>query len=396
MTPRPLSLFIGRKNELELLLNGIHGAGDNSSRHAVAGDPGVGKTTLVKELKSVALAEGFLATDDFVPILAGDTPETLFGRVLSALYDTILANRPQAGGNPAMQAAQILVRAARLGTGGASLSAFGFGLGATTGATVTAPRDMLIDGPRVMRDLMQMVQESDARGVLLHINNLENLSESDGARAAVILRDLRDFMLLHSRLHYVFVGTRGAVQAAVGTHPQIRSIVTTLMLTPLSVADVHAMLTARYTHLRVVETDPIVPPISDSAVATLYEFFRGDLRGLLKALEDGVTPLIGLDGGRSRPFTIADLRPVLQYRYSAELASIPEQARVEQLRQWAKATPEVAQTQAGLARLWKVSQPAVSQALGFLVRRGYAYAMPRDAAGATKYVLAGASRLIFG
>jgi hypothetical protein len=87
---------------------------------------------------------------------------------------------------------------------------------------------------------------------------------------------------------------------------------------------------------------------------------------------------------------------VLQYRYSAELASIPEQARVEQLRQWAKATPEVAQTQAGLARLWKVSQPAVSQALGFLVRRGYAYAMPRDAAGATKYVLAGASRLIFG
>ena len=77
----------------------------------------MGKTTLVKELKALALEAGYLATDELVPILAGDTAESLFGRVLSVLYDTILANRPQCSDNAAMQNAQQLVRVARLGTG---------------------------------------------------------------------------------------------------------------------------------------------------------------------------------------------------------------------------------------------------------------------------------------
>jgi hypothetical protein len=396
ITPRPLTLFIGREKELRRLLDGIHGAGDNSSRQAVAGDPGIGKTTLVKELKAAALEEGYLAADDFVSILATDTPDSLFGRILSALYDTILANRPQSGDNPAMRAAQILVRAARLGTGGASLAAFGFGVGATTGATIVAPRDILLDGPRVMRDLMQMVQGSDARGVLLHVNNLENLSESDAERAAVILRDLRDFMLLHSRLHYVFVGTTNALRTAVATHQQIRSVISIMVLDPLSVADVHRMLLVRYEHLRATETNPIIPPVDDDAVSTLYEFFRGDLRGLLKALEDGVTPLIGLESAAARPFTTADLRPVLQQRYTTELAVLAEGIRVEQLTQWGTQAPTVPQTQAELAQLWRVSQPAVSNALGYFVRHGYVRALARRGSDAIRYVLSGVSRLIFG
>jgi len=395
-TPRPLSLFVGREPQLGQLLSVLYGAGLNSSRQAVSGAAGVGKTTLVKEFKAKALEQGYLTTDDLVPLLTGDTADKLFGRVLGMLYDTILANHPATGHHPAMRQGQVLVRTARLGTGGVSLSLLGIGAGVTKGTTVTTPSDLLIDGPRVMRDLMRMVQESDARGVLLHLNNIENLSESDAVAAAAILRDLRDLMLLHSGLHFVIDGTTDAVNTIVGSHAQIRSIVANVPLEPMAVVEVHLLLQARYEHMRVDQTLPVVSPVDALAVETLYELFRGDLRGLFKTLEDGVTPLIGLVGDVTRPIRIDELRPVVQQRYAAELAALPERNRVEQLRRWSSTGVDSSQTQKSLAKLWKVSQPAVSQALGYLVRQGYVYALPRSGAGAGEYVLSGVGRLIFG
>jgi hypothetical protein len=88
---------------LRQLRHGIHGAGELSSRQAVAGVPGVGKTTLVQELKAAVLADGYLATDALIPILAKDTAAAVFGRVLGVLYETILVNRPHMVDNAVMQ-----------------------------------------------------------------------------------------------------------------------------------------------------------------------------------------------------------------------------------------------------------------------------------------------------
>jgi hypothetical protein len=148
--------------------------------------------------------------------------------------------------------------------------------------------------------------------------------------------------------------------------------------------------------LRADADAPVVPPVEDEAVALLYDFFRGDLRGLLKALDDGVTPLIGLSGAVARPLTTAEIRPVLQQRYAAELEALPEQARVEQLTRWGTTDPAEAQTQKSLAALWAVTQPAVSSALAYLVRQGYVQALPRSGGTPTQYVLSGVGRLVFG
>lgn len=396
-TPRPLSLFVGRGAEIERLRGTIHGAGDNATVQAIAGAPGVGKTTLVKELKALALGDGYLTTDSYVAMQPNDAPGDVFGRVLGALYDTVIANRPQSGDNPAMADARLLVRATRLASGGFSLPIPGIGgVGVSRGTSAILPKDILIDGPRIMRDLVRMIRSSDARGALLHIDNLENLSESDAERAAETLRALRDVMLLHNGLHYIIAGTVDAVNAAINTHAQVRSVVSILVLESLTIDDVHELLQVRYEHLRADSSRPAIPPVSEAAVATLYDFFRGDLRGLLKALEDGVAPLIGMEGAKVRPLRIDELRPVLQQRYGTELAALSEPSRLAQLTAWGTTDPQSVQTQRSLAALWRLSQGRVSAALAYLIRQGYVIALPRAGASPIQYVLSGVARLIFG
>jgi hypothetical protein len=46
---------------------------------------------------------------------------------------------------------------------------------------------------QLLQGLMRVAREAlQARGILVHVNNLENLSDADAARAGTIFRDLRD------------------------------------------------------------------------------------------------------------------------------------------------------------------------------------------------------------
>lgn len=404
-TTHPLSLFVGRDSELRQLLTGLYGAGDSSSRRALYGSPGIGKTTLVKQVKARALTDGYLTTDSFVPLVADETSEGLFGRVLGAVYDTILANRPATVDHPAMQAGQALVRTARERARGGGASAFGFGVSVSQSVNATVPRDMLIDGPRVLRDLMTLVRQSDAQGILLHINNLENLSDADANRAGTVMRDLRDPMLMHNGLHIIIVGTQDAIHATVMAFPQVRTTFSVLPLNPLGRDDVRALLHARYDHMRLDHERAVIAPVEMSAVDELHELFRGDLRGVLKALDDGVTPSIGLvpprkEKGRVmtsviRPLTFDELRPFLQQDYAQQLNALSEEGRVAQLAVWGRSGPGTVHTQKSLTTLWRVSQPSVSQSLGFLIRHGYVMPLARQTGSPTPYALTGHSRLIF-
>lgn len=394
---RPLSLFVGRQADVAALQTTLRGAEERSSRQAITGRPGVGKTTLVKEFKARARADDFLTLDDFVALVSEDTAEKLFGRVLSLAYDTIIANRPQTFGNAAMTAAQALVRAARIETGGGGISAFGFGGNASRSVTHTIPRDMLIDGPRVLRNLLTLVRESGARGLLLHLNNTENLSDEGAAAAAVLLRDLRDPLLMHPGLHVVIAGTTDAIQTIIGTYEQVETVFSTHLLDPLAPDEVQELLAKRYEHLALDPARPVIPPVDATAVATLHALFRGDLRGLFKALEDGVPPNIGLHESAARTLTADDLRPVLQIRYADRLATNVEAVRAEQLSRWGTTRPTSEETQASLQKLWKLkSQGTVSTAVRELMRKGYVLALPRRGNEPIRYVLAGKSRLIFG
>ena len=392
----PISLFVGRSEETRKLLAAI--GGSSSSRQAIGGAPGIGKTTLVQLVKASALANDYWTTDGVITFYADDTAERVMGRVLEAIYEAVLTARPHTAHNRTMQTAQQYVRAFRLSGGSANVSALGFGAGASrTVSAVTPPAGLMLDGPRLIRELLELAR-ANGKGVIVHLNNLENLTERGLANAADILRSLRDPVLLQEGLHVLLVGTADAVTASVTAHPQLRSVFSIHVIEPMPLPDFQALLQARYEHLRLSPGRGITPPVSPATVEALYPLFRGDLRGLLKALEDGVSLLAGLIGPEpDAPIPLETLRPVLKQRYGDQLDAILKQNRQRQLTQWVErlgsdATP----TQEQLAKLWKITQPGVSQALRDLGQAGYVTPLPRRGGGATTYALTGTARLTFG
>jgi hypothetical protein len=200
-----------------------------------------------------------------------------------------------------------------------------------------------------------------ARGIVLHLNNLENLSEVDAVRAADLLRGIRDQALLHDGLHLIVVGTTDAVRTVVQSHTQIRSVFSNpLMLQPLELDEVQTLLAHRYEVLQLDQARPWRSPVENSVVQRLYELFRGDLRGMLKALEDGITALLGL--------TTA----------GAEVAPVGTAAL---------------QTQAQLVEVWQIKQPSVSQTLQQLIEAGAVEALPRRGREPIQYLMTGTARL---
>jgi hypothetical protein len=391
----PLSLFVGRVDETQQLLETI--GGTRSSRQAIGGPPGVGKTTLVQSVKAGAIAAGYWAADELVPFYDNDTTEEVLGRLLNALYDTILAARPMTADNAVMKAAQQLVKVTRLTGGGAnfSLPTIG-GLGLSRSSTALTPNGaMLMDGPRIMRDMLALVRDAETNGVVLHLNNLENLTEAGTERAADVLRSLRDQVLMLDGLHILLVGTATAVFRATGAHAQVRSVFTTpLSLEPLPIQDIQRLLGARYEHLALNGATPVAPA-APHAVAALYPLFRGDIRSLLSALEQGVRLLVGtVPAGESLSLDL--LRPALRERYTALLRERLDERGQQQLEAWAAMGASSEQTQQALQQAWKLSQSKVSKVLAELELRGYVVALPREGRAPIRYVFTGVSQLIYG
>ncbi|MFN5116721.1 MAG: ATP-binding protein [Cyanobacteriota bacterium] len=390
----PWRLFVGRQRERQLLLTTI--GSSVSSRQAVTGRPGIGKTTLVQTVKADAQTEGYWSSDEIISINAEGASEQLLGQLLSGVYDALLANCPTASG-PEVEAAQQLVRSIRLRGVGFTVSAFGIGVGGNQSeSVVTPPGALLLDGPRVLRDLLRYVLGRGARGIVLHLNNLENLSEADSSRAADLLRGIRDQALLHDGLHLIVVGTTDAVRTVVQSHTQIRSVFSDpLVLEPLELGEVELLLANRCQVLHLDRSRPWRSPVDGAAVRRLYELFRGDLRGMLKGLEDGITALLGLTsaGAEVAPVGLDDLLLTLRQRNQVELQEQLGDTAWERLVAWAEVDSASIRTQAQLVELWQLKQPSVSQTLQQLIEAGAVEALPRRGREAIQYLMTGTARL---
>ncbi|MDO8944067.1 MAG: hypothetical protein Q7U75_12840, partial [Desulfobacterales bacterium] len=137
-----------------------------------------------------------------------------------------------------------------------------------------------------VEEAFRRLSRNGARRVLLHINNLENLTAQDARAAAVLMQQVRD-TLLTDYAHWVFVGATGIEQTVFGATPQVASIIPlSVPLPPLTSSEVADLLSRRYVHLK--SGIRFTPPVEPVVAGALYERFRGDLRGFLNLLARAV------------------------------------------------------------------------------------------------------------
>lgn len=226
--------------------------------------------------------------------------------------------------------------------------------------------------PGMIEELLDLVKrEVGSPGIVLHINNLENLTDVEQERAGTTLRDLRDVFLI-SGLHTILVGSSDATARAIAPHSQLRSVFAMQgALAPLAGSEFAELLTRRYDFLKLDPDSSVVEPVKPRTAVELYETFQGDLRGVLRALDEAAHQLIGYGEARAvEPMHEKEIREVLQPRYELEMESNLTEALAGHLRALGTfGSSEFSQAQA--EEIWEVSRGRVSQILGDLQRYGY-------------------------
>jgi len=390
---KPLSLFVERQRELRRLLATI---GSNlGSRQTVAGRPGLGKTTLVQVVKDRARAAGYWTADDFISITT-ESSGVLLGQLVAGVYDAVVACNPNADDDPAVEEAQQLVCSVRLWSGTMNVSVAGFGVGGGGSEVVsTPPSALILDGLRVLRNLLNYALQKGAKDVLLHLNNLENLSETNTQDAADVLRDIRDSALMLDGLHVIVVGATDAVRTVVNRHPQIRSVFSNLMiLKKLTLSNVYELLNNRYQALQIDANQPFRNPVEDSVVEKLYDVFRGDLRGVFKSLEDGMqTLLLDMTDNVALPASLNDLLSVLRKQNREELKEELGPTNWRRILRWAVADSGSIQTRTTLSGIWDLDIEEVSETMEKLIDSGTVEALPKRPECESEYLLTGKVRL---
>ncbi|HEU0053273.1 MAG TPA: AAA family ATPase, partial [Longimicrobium sp.] len=237
----PVSLHVGREEELRLLLRQIGGA--PSTRAIVEGAAGLGKTSLINKLKA-EVAGHLLTHPDPVRVTADTTVAGFTADVLRIVLRIRAALE--------LDGDDFWRRTARIVEGEDTVAA-----GVTIGPVglqyeggripAEAPMGTLYD---TVAEALRRMRDETGAPLLIHVNNLENLSETDADRAANLLRDLRDLLLIPGA-HWVFVGALGVDRQVFRRHDQVGGIFpAALVLDPLSPGQVAELLERRYAYLR--------------------------------------------------------------------------------------------------------------------------------------------------
>lgn len=287
----PIRLFVGRTDETQHILNRI--LSQDNSVTMVEGLTGVGKTTFVHHLKHrlSSRKDLWLVPEDHIRVSPTDYGVDAFVRDL--LYQTIVAlHRDSAITDEIedlerVQEATKLVQGSRAGSWHAEAHILGTGGGVGRGTSQTEGGIETRQRFDLLRDIALELGSIEVEGIVVHVNNLENLLLQDPDRIRPFLNGVRDYLQLPG-YHFVFCGPVGFQSDYIGHDERVRSIFPLpTQLDLLTRSQVAALVKKRYDHLRIDE-DEFVSPIRGDTLAELYDLFQGNLRGMFQIISDGV------------------------------------------------------------------------------------------------------------
>lgn len=410
-TRYPMSLFVGRMADTDRLLRKIERS-PGSSRQTIRGPIGVGKSTLAQHIKAEAAPAGILSTPAAVSVSSALTVDQLCALVLRSVLDALLGEAPKkAALRRRIESAEVVLQASQLvriyqattgNSGGLTFAGFGSSAGRTTTLVTPAAATPSLMIPGLLRELASLAREALNRSaILVHLNNLENLTEPNAERAAQLLRDIRDICFMIEGYHWLIVGTDEAVRTVIDAQPQLATVFSTPpALAPLSETEFLELIRRRYTALRIEGSRPARPPVTPEASSGLYRLFDGDLRGSLAALDEAAGELLGFAAaGADAPLTMSDMAPFLVRWYSQRAVDRLGKSAVSLLRAVVQRYPEKPFTLRALRDdiMKSRNNAAARRFLEELLRFGYAIEHPeRHHSGgrpAAQYVIAGAAKL---
>ena len=294
----PITLFVGRKPELKMIAQQV--LGSSASRAIIEGGAGVGKTSFVSRIKSELGTHGVLTHTDPVRVRSGMTDQQFMAEVLKVLLQIRATVAAENTASPIKKAGRALKQDAALDTESAFWRRVGrliqgedsisggmtvMGVGGQRGHT-RIPAE--IANLSLFDELAKAVAylAKNGKKVLVHVNNLENLTLEATADAARLMQQIRDCFLIDGS-HWLFVGTTGIERQIFRASEQVNGIVPfAVQLGPLAPDEVAELLRRRYIHLQ--KGIHLTPPIDPNDGATLYRRYDGELRTFLSLLSSAV------------------------------------------------------------------------------------------------------------
>lgn len=305
---RPISLFVGRRKEVERLTRRL--VSDSASRTIIEGDAGIGKTSFVNRLKAEVFAHGIASHEHPIRITSDMTWPVFVREALRTVLRIRLGLGLDNTGDDFWRRTVLMLEGGETWGGGGS--AFGFGVSVSR-STITPhlPVDSLYE--HLGEAFLRLKREAGG-GVLLHVNNLENQGLENASELSILIRDLRDYLLLDGA-HWIFVGMRGIEDAVFRKFDQVGGIFPSAeVLAPLTPAEVGKLLRERYRYLKLPRRK-LIPPLEPRTAETLYQLYQGDLRNFLRLVSEASERLLG----------VAGIRPMEPEEMLVEMA--PEYAR---------------------------------------------------------------------
>lgn len=324
----PLDAFVGRENELKIIRT-LFRMGDGT-RLIVTGETGVGKTTLV----NYARAESIKNNKFFTHLREMSVDESwnvneFIAHTLSNLYNTIERLKVKDFSQIIKKKLSYLFDIMEIKEEGFSVGIFGNSMGYNSSKNINTPKINTELLRRLFDETIGELNRIGFKQIVLHYNNLENLSKEKLTKLFIGLRDF----LQNNKVHFIFVGGE-PLPSAIYDEDKVRSIFVygLIELKTFTFEEIKEILDKRISYLS-LENMNVLKPYKDSVLVELNKIHRGNIRDILNSLSVAMveilsknpnTPII-LDNYKLR-FTLKD---VLKQRYLSRMSP----ADVEVLRE---------------------------------------------------------------
>lgn len=259
----PISSFVGRKKEIEEIVNMINlGEG----RFLITGDAGVGKTTLLNYVRAKARQGKFFSPELEIELNKFMSKQEFILVTLEAILKEIRREK--------LSISQELMTTLEDVCDINSIHDF-----ESEEALVRLNYEKLKD---LFKKTIKEIKDPRYKGVILHYDNLDNIKNPEDIET--MFGELRD-LFLTPNVSFFFVGNR-FLPVDIGYNPRIRQIfnMSPVVIKELTFKETDEILNKRVKFLKKENELDAICPHSKETLKVLFNLHSGNLRETLKSL----------------------------------------------------------------------------------------------------------------